>query len=526
MTAPVHASLFTGIGGFDLGFEAAGFATGWHAEIDKFCNRVLRTRWPEVVNLGDVSTIRGAPAADVISFGSPCQDLSVAGRRAGLDGARSGLFYEAARIVAECRPTFAIWENVAGAFSSNDGRDFGAVLDILVQLGATDVAWRVFDSQFAGVPQQRRRVYLVADFGGRRAGEILFEPTRCEGHPPPGGQAGKGVASTLTSGPKRSGRPGGSHDTDLVSKPLGSNATGGFRYDLDHDTYVVEENEDPEIAATVTSKWSKGTGGPAGDETQNLTLARTLAARNPEGDRGDLGGSGAALVVFHPDAMSRDGAALQDSPDAEGKLRRRDAGLGIRQDGPAFTHDASGVGAFALTGEDVPQGQRIHTDQAPAIGTSATGNGYTAFEPRHFTRGKAGPPSDIVPALTADSDRGDGQAVVYSPATAFDPQQITNADNRSQGAEDRSYALNTKGTMAASFGATIRRFTPLECERLQGFPDGWTCLCQPLEAWATAPAEAMARCKCADGPRYRAVGNAVTRNVPHWIALRMRRYFE
>lgn len=159
-----HGSLFTGIGGFELGLGANGFETLWASEIDKHCNRVLDARFPKVVNIGDVTTINRPASVDVISFGSPCQDLSVAGRRAGFEGARSGLFFEAARVIDECQPTFAIWENVPGAFSSNTGRDFWAALDILVQLGARNVGWRVFDSQYARVPQQRRRIYLVADF--------------------------------------------------------------------------------------------------------------------------------------------------------------------------------------------------------------------------------------------------------------------------------------------------------------------------------------------------------------------------
>lgn len=123
--------LFSGIGGFSIGFERAGFCTAAFAEVDAFASAVLATRWPTVPNVGDVTRIDGGEwrgKVDVVTFGSPCQDLSVAGQRRGLRGERSGLFFEAVRIIAECRPAFALWENVPGAFSINGGRDFGAVL--------------------------------------------------------------------------------------------------------------------------------------------------------------------------------------------------------------------------------------------------------------------------------------------------------------------------------------------------------------------------------------------------------------
>ena len=173
-------SLFAGIGGFDLGFERAGFKTTWTCEIDKKAQAVLRFRFPGASHHDDVCAVGAHNLApvDVVTFGSPCQDLSVAGKRAGLAGERSGLFHEAVRVIRELRdahgkPDFAIWENVPGAFTSNSGRDFAAVIDALVNIGARDVAWRVLDSRFFGVAQRRRRVFLVADFGGERAEEVL-----------------------------------------------------------------------------------------------------------------------------------------------------------------------------------------------------------------------------------------------------------------------------------------------------------------------------------------------------------------
>jgi len=165
--------LFAGVGGFSIGLEQAGWKCGWQVEWDPHCQQTLAHHWPDVPRWGDVSDVRGweLPVVDVITFGSPCQDLSVAGKRAGLEGGRSGLFFEATRIIKEMRdatrgtfPRWAIWENVVGALSSRNGDDFEAVLQEMVGLGACLVEWAVLDAQFFGVPQRRRRVFVIACF--------------------------------------------------------------------------------------------------------------------------------------------------------------------------------------------------------------------------------------------------------------------------------------------------------------------------------------------------------------------------
>ena len=205
-------SLFAGIGGFDLGFERAGFSTTWACEIDQKAQAVLRLRFPNAKLHDDVCQIgaHNLEPVDVVTFGSPCQDLSVAGKRAGLAGERSGLFHEAVRVIRELRaahgkPDFAIWENVPGAFSSNGGRDFAAVIDALVNIGARDVAWRVLDSRFFGVAQRRRRVFLVADFGGERAEQVLALTEGVRGYSPKGRQARQGSAPGVGYRPATSG---------------------------------------------------------------------------------------------------------------------------------------------------------------------------------------------------------------------------------------------------------------------------------------------------------------------------------
>lgn len=197
-------SLFSGVGGFDMGLEAAGWRCVAQVEWDKHCQGVLARHWPDVPRWSDVADVSGhdLPHADVVAFGSPCQDLSVAGKRAGFDGKRSVLFYEATRIIREMReasngryPAWVVWENVAGALSSSGGRDFAAVLDELADLGAVDIAWRVLDARWFGVPQRRRRVFVVADLAGQRAGTIHTEPEGVPWHPRSSRAAGQGTAA-------------------------------------------------------------------------------------------------------------------------------------------------------------------------------------------------------------------------------------------------------------------------------------------------------------------------------------------
>ena len=210
-------SLFDGSGGFPFAGALFGIEPVWASEIEAYPIRVTTKRFPGMKHLGDVTKINGAKIepVDIITFGSPCQDLSVAGKQAGIhNGERSNLFFEAIRIIKEMRqhdrasgradkhirPRFAVWENVPGAFSSNKGEDFRSVLQAFCEICSEgwvlvpqsqegkwkpcgcivgdgfSVAWRVYDAQFWGVPQRRKRIYLIADFASERAGEILFEP--------------------------------------------------------------------------------------------------------------------------------------------------------------------------------------------------------------------------------------------------------------------------------------------------------------------------------------------------------------
>ena len=163
-------SLFAGVGGFDMGFEPY-MECKFQVEWDKHCRNILDRHWPDVPKWGDISAVDGKflPPVDVIIFGSPCQDLSVAGKRAGLEGSRSGLFHEAVRIIKEMRhvtngtfPRWTVWENVAGALSSNNGRDFATVINEMAEAGAYLQEYALLDAQFFGIPQRRRRVFLIS----------------------------------------------------------------------------------------------------------------------------------------------------------------------------------------------------------------------------------------------------------------------------------------------------------------------------------------------------------------------------
>ena len=226
-------SLFDGAGGFPLAGTYAGFTPTWLSEIEPYPIRVTTKRFPEAKHSGDITKINGGKITpvDVITFGSPCQDLSIANNnRQGLGGERSGLFYEAVRIIKEMReatngryPTFIVWENVHGAFSSNKGEDFKQVLEEICQIKNPGVsiprpdggkwfdageivgdgfslAWRTLDARYWGVPQRRRRIFLVGDFTGRRAGRILFERESVSGYTPTGEIERKRIAGDITVG--------------------------------------------------------------------------------------------------------------------------------------------------------------------------------------------------------------------------------------------------------------------------------------------------------------------------------------
>ena len=235
MTRPTYGSLFSGVGGMDMGFDTHMDCV-FQVEWDKHAQSVLRRHWPDVPKWGDVQEVNGAdlPPCDVLTFGSPCQDLSVAGKRAGLDGSRSSMFYEAIRIIKEMRdatssrptgsvPRIAVWENVPGALSSNNGADFKSVINEMVDLGACLVEWAVLDAQHFGVPQRRRRVFLIA----------IFDPATAERCPDPLLPVSEGRRGDFAKGRKKG--------QDVAGSVATSVATSSTHRQLGHGHYVEDD---------------------------------------------------------------------------------------------------------------------------------------------------------------------------------------------------------------------------------------------------------------------------------------------
>ena len=296
-------SLFDGSGGFPLGGLLAGITPLWASEIEPFPIRVTTKRLPFVKHLGDISTVNGAEVepVDIITFGSPCTDMSVAGKRAGLGGQQSCLFYQAVRIVKEMRcatdgkyPRFIVWENVPGAFSSNKGEDFKAVLEAVCSVKDESIsvpgppkgkwanagtivgdgfslAWRVVDAQFWGVPQRRKRIYLVADFAGGSAGKVLFESEGVSGYSAEGFRAWQGAA-------------GGAADCAGAAGGICLNDQGGQRMDVTDDvtcTLRAEAHHPPcvlESAGFCTEHSAQARGIGYGEETSPTLRAGTVPA--------------------------------------------------------------------------------------------------------------------------------------------------------------------------------------------------------------------------------------------------------
>lgn len=294
MTDITFGSLFSGIAAPELAFSRHGAACLFASEIDPDAVSVTRRHFPGTLQLGDINYVgkHNAPAVDIICGGSPCQDLSIAGNRAGLAGNRSGLFRQYIRVVRELRPTFAVWENVPGAFSANAGRDFACVVHAFHECGARDIAWRVIDAQYTGVPQRRKRIFLVADFTAERAGEILFEPSGAYRHRPPRKEAGVEVAYTLTTGNQR--LDASSNETFIGVKAVDARNAGvsDIAMTLQDGTTL---NSLPLIAGTLSAS-AAGTMRPAGQKNEldflipakSGTLTQQSMFSQPKGIEGDF----------------------------------------------------------------------------------------------------------------------------------------------------------------------------------------------------------------------------------------------
>ena len=506
-------SLFDGSGGFPLGGLLAGITPVWSSEIEPFPVRVTTKRFPHMKHYGDISVLNGAelPPVDIITFGSPCQDMSVAGKRSGLDGSRSSLFYEAIRIIKEMRgatdgkyPRYIVWENVPGAFSSNKGQDFRAVLEEVCKVKDAEVsvpfpgkwenagrimgngysvAWRQFDAQFWGVPQRRKRIYLVADFAGGSAGKILFESEGLSGYSAEGFRSWQTAAGTSAKG---SGETGGfsvdgyNSSVDEVAATLGVNCgvstgrngvmvlndQGGSRMDVTEDMTCTlrAESHHPPLVFENHSQDSRYTGPQ--DTVQ--TILSTFGT----------GGNNQPFVLETPKTLKirsgceggGKGALIQDDLSAT---------LGCNNDQTLFVPKAYGI---CSKGSNSMMSDNPHS-------------GFYEADTSRCLDANGGDPSCnqggiAVVAIEGNgsrpSHRGDG----YKETDAMYTLNATEQHGVAYSSSKASFFTSAEKELANTLVATdykdppivndeddadyiVRRLTPTECARLQGFPDWW-----------------------------------------------------
>lgn len=477
-------SLFAGVGGFDLGFERAGFETAWAVEIDEKAQAVLRLRFPKAELHDDVTKVgaNNLGPVDVITYGFPCQDLSVAGKRAGLDGQRSGLFHEAVRVIRELRardgkPDIAIAENVPGLFSSNAGRDFAVVLQTLVDVGARDVAWRVLDSQYFAVAQRRKRVFIVSDFGGERAAEIL--------------SLGEGVSRDSET--RRASRQGSARGARASIASGGRvDGTGGG------------------ISGAVSCKWSKGTGGPSGAEFYNLVAQETVGTLCSDTHPGAYSGQDAYTGRLVPMQAKED---LQFFDEQASGSQYGTSGVALTcstRDYKDATDLVVQPIAFHPTQDPISSSDgTIHSLGCGSSGGTATGAVAIPFDTTQIT-------SPLNRSSPRAGDTGHPLAAqAHAPAVALEGAQRTGDGTlsaRTQGGGGLGTDCELDGGLQPVGAMAVRRLTPTETARLQGFPDDWN---------AHGLDRKYRQVLMKDGNRYKQMGNAVTVNVAQAIAERV-----
>lgn len=556
-----------------------------------------------MLHLGDITKINGgsAPAVDVVIGGSPCQDLSIAGKRAGLAGARSGLYMEQIRVIKEMRehdkrmgrtgelirPRYMVWENVPGAFSSNGGKDFAAVLEEAIRIaepeapdievpekgwntwggyhdemgGRWSVAWRVLDAQHWGVPQRRRRIALVADFGGDTAWEILFERQSMSGYPAESGAEGErpsaGAESSASYAVRiRGGCEGGGKGALVQTEKSGTIKAGndqtifclqgnaidradtagcngkGWREDV---SYTLNTIDRPAVCAganclTPWDSQSKRVYSEAGvmptlqagensGQNQEAVLCAGFKLWNSEQARSigyaeeqaptlnaECGGNKPAVLCLN----DQGGSMMGVSHDVSGTLRAQEHGHQ-----PSILDMSHACDVIRDCGEVAPSlqarmgtgGNQIPLTYQKTTGTLSPGAHAGSYNGQDAYNDMLVVSSEISPALRAkanDPYRTDMTAYVAS----VDCRNFTEGgeiNGTLQAKESEGQSLNLNNTVRQNM--VVRRLTPLECERLQGFPDHWT----DLGEWTDSRGK---RHKDADSPRYKALGNSIA--LPPW----------
>nr|UWI09659.1 MAG: C-5 cytosine-specific DNA methylase [Bacteriophage sp.] len=514
-------SLFDGSGGFPLGGLLSGITPVWASEIEPFPIRVTTKRLPFMKHYGDVSRMDGGKIepVDVITFGSPCQDMSIAGRREGLDGSRSSLFYEAVRIVKEMRcatdgkyPRYIVWENVPGAFSSNKGADFQSVLEEICSVKGYEIhiprperwanageivaagfslAWRVFDAQYWGVPQRRKRIYLVADFAGGSAGKILFESEGVSGYTPQGFRPWQGAAGAFAEGAGASGC-------------VCLNDQGGSRMDVTEDvaaTLRAENHGHPPCvmgaAGFCTEHSAKARGIGYEEETSPTLRAGTVPAAVYENHSQDtrytgpletaptvnatygMGGNNQPFVVETPKTLK-----IRSGCDGGGKgaliQENKSATLGCNNDQTVFVPKVYGIcskQSHAML-SDNPHSGFYEADTSRCLDRSGGnptcnqgGMAVVAVQGSMIGRAdKNGPQgSGVNEDVSFTLDAADRHAVAYCMTTGTYTQMLKEQSPTlmARDYKDPPVVNETEPEYI------VRRLTPTECARLQGFPDWW-----------------------------------------------------
>ena len=515
-----------------------------------------------MVHLGDITKMSGytIPPVDVITFGSPCQDLSIAGKRAGMAGERSGLFSEAVRIIREMRyatfgayPKYAIWENVPGAFSSNKGEDFHAVLQSLCRVIDPDatiprptdarggikwpragailadhysLAWRTMDAQHWGVPQRRLRISLVLDLTGGRAGEILFEPESLRGHFAPGITPGQGATGAVENGAGtadraftlkiRSGCEGGGKGALVQTEKSATLST------LQDQTLFVAEPPKAYSFDSLASNSMKSSNPHSG--CREVEIAKTLDTSPPDPAKNQGGIAILDVLPFDTTQITspQNGSnphfgdpchplAATAHPPAAVCIDCRNM---VANEEVSATLQAKGNGGQSLNYINPVAEPLIYDARGNGDGmTSPTMTGdhnsrvtdYTTITLQGDT---------VAGALLARDYKGPGRAdslgrVIAQPVGA----DLYNGTLTGDKAVTLTAATAKGGTNTGPsviekiIRWIVRRLTPTECERLQGYPDGWT----DLGDWVDSKGKAH---KAADTPRYKALGNSIA--LPQW----------
>ncbi len=573
-------SVCSGIEAASVAWHPLGWRAAWLAEIEPFPSAVLAHHYPEVPNLGDMTRIARAvlrgevEAPDVLAGGTPCQAFSIAGLREGLDDARGQLTLSYVRLFdaidyvrgrAGRSPAICVWENVPGVLSDKTNA-FGCFLAGLagedVQLEPPGkkwanagcvfgpkrtVAWRILDAQYAGVAQRRRRVFVIAsarkDFDPAR---VLFEFDGARRDSAPSREAGKETAGTLAYRTGAGGFPGTDEACSGYLQPVAS--TGDVSHCLNAGGMGRQDFETETLIAQSIGFSCKDYGADASHE-----IAPTMRAMGHSGSHANAGGQLAAAIAFdsRQDPVSSEhvfGALGSSSPQAQavayaiqaGALRANPMsgpdGVGV-QEGIAYTMEARAeVQAVCVTGDVT------HTLKAEGFDASEDGTGrgqpIIAFQ----TRGSNLDVGDIAGTLGTNADRASGSAPMVASvalrgrdggATAEMGDDVAGCLRASGGGGDKAHAL---------IGMAVRRLTPRECERLQGFPDDYTLIpwveYQRMQRAAVKhgssfEAELRKRGKqlrdrdlwphfdCPDGPRYKALGNSMAVPVMRWIGSRI-----